>query len=288
MLKLTLDTFSGRENPSWVLPAQPALRVLRRIASDLNFVISPDEIPPLLGYRGINLQLLSQELRLRFNLPPWLSLVPGRGANLARHAEEVAELIWLAVKRGAAIGGDDLSAMIRFVERLLSELFSADDETVTSAAPPAQTSPCSFEMLPYDPGFWNDPAHITHNNCYAYATNRRTDTFPQPGRASGKTITAMTCAAAVTASKADGAHDMFDCFDDSEKPRMLVALVIWPGQDYHWYRKHPAFWGHKPGQTAARNQDSSKKLITDPEKCDRGPYTDFCGYFLIPNSQKVA
>jgi hypothetical protein len=78
MLKLTLDTFSGRVNPSWVIPAAPAMRLLRSLASDLGFVVSPDEVPPELGYRGVNLQILSPELRFRFNLPPWLGLVPGR------------------------------------------------------------------------------------------------------------------------------------------------------------------------------------------------------------------
>jgi hypothetical protein len=288
MLKLTLDTFSGRENPSWVLPARPALQLLKRIAADLDFVITPSEVPSMLGYRGVNLQLLSHELRLHFNLPAWLTLVPGRGTNLTRHAEQVAELVWVAIKQGAAVGGRDFSAMLRLLENLLANLFGSGSGSATGAGTASPTNPCPFEMLPYDPDFWNDPAHIGHNNCYAYATNRRTDTFPQPGRGSGHEITDMTCAAAVAASKADGAHIVTDCFGDSEKPRLLVALVIWPGQDYHWYRKHPDFWGHKPGHTAARNHDSSKRIITDPERCDRGPYTDFCGYFLIPKSQKVA
>jgi hypothetical protein len=288
MLKLTLDTFSGRANPSWVMPAAPALRLLHSLANDLGFVVSPDEVPALLGYRGVNLQILSPDLRLRFNLPPWLGLVPGRGAALARHVEQVTELLWLAAKRGIAAEGRDLADLLRMIERFLADLFGSGSGPGTPSGPSAPAGPCPFEMLPYDPGFWNDPAHIKHNNCYAYATNQRTDTFPQPGRGSGKEITDMTCAAAVAASLSDGAHAVNDCFGDEERPRLLVALVIWPGQDYHWYRKHPDFWGHKPGQTPARNVDSSKKLILDPEKCDRGPYTDFCGYFLIPKSQKVA
>jgi hypothetical protein len=290
MLKVTLDTFSGRTNPSWVMPAAPALRLLRGLAGELGFVVSPDAVPAVLGYRGVNLQILSPDLRLRFNLPPWLGLVPGRGAALARHVEQVTELLWLAAKRGIAAEGRDLADLLRTMERFLTDLIGSGSGSGigTPPAPSAPAGPCPFEMLPYDPGFWNDPGHIKHNNCYAYATNQRTDTFPQPGRGSGKEITAMTCAAAVAASLADGAHAVNDCFGDGERPRLLVALVIWPGQDYHWYRKHPDFWGHKPGETPARNVDSSKKIILDPEKCDRGPYSDFCGYFLIPKSQKVA
>lgn len=288
MLKLTLDTFSGRTNPSWVMPAAPAMQLLRGLASDLGFVVSPDEVPAQLGYRGVNLQLLSPELRLRFNLPPWLTLVPGRGAALTRHIEQVTELLWLAARRGIAAEIGDFASLLRAIEKVLANLFGSGAGTGTPPAPSVPTGPCPFEMLPYDPDFWNDSAHIRRNNCYAYATNRRTDTFPQPGRGAGREIADMTCAAAIAASLADGAHAVNDCFSDEEKPRLLVALVIWPGQDYHWYRKHPDFWGHKPGQTAARNVDSAKRMIVDPEKCDRGPYTDFCGYFLIPKSQKVA
>lgn len=287
MLKLTLDTFSGRTNPTWLMPAAPAIPILRKIASDLQFVLSANEIPPLLGYRGLSLQLMSDELRLRFNLPEWFHLIPGAN-NLARHAESVMELLWLATRLGAILTEGDFSGIVQLVTRLLGDLSPPGGTAAPPAVRAVPAGPCPFEMLRYDPDFWNDPAHIRHNNCYAYATNQRTDTFPQPGRASGNTIAAMTCAAAVTASRADGAHDVNDCFDDSERPRLLVALVIWPGEDYHWYRKHADFWGHKPGQTPARNVDASKKIITDPQTCNRGPYTDFCGYFLIPRSQRVA
>jgi hypothetical protein len=290
MLRVTLDAFSGRDNPNWVMPALPALPILRRIAVDLGYVVSPDAVPAVLGYRGLNLELLSPELRLRLNLPSWLSLVPGLGGGLARHAEQVMELIWLASKLGAGLAVPGFASQIRLVERFLADLVASTGKPPPAAGPLRPAGPCAFEMLPYDPGFWNDPAHIRRNNCYAYATNQRTDTFPQPGRASGRPMRAMTCAEAIAASLSDGAHEVNDCFDDSERPRLLVALVIWPGADgdYHWYRKHADFWGHKPGQTAARNVDSSGNVITDPERCDRGPYTDFCGYFLIPKSQRVA
>ena len=213
--------------------------------------------------------------------------MPGVG-SLAQHVEQVLQLVAAAASLGTVPGGGDFRGLMRLIERLLAALFSSGGSGTPGPARPM--GPCAFETLPYDPGFWNDPAHIRRNNCYAYATNRRTDTFPQPGRASGRPMTAMTCAEATAASLSDGAHAVNDCFAESERPRLLVALVIWPGADgdYHWYRKHPDFWGHKPGETPATNVDGSGKIITDPEACDRGPYTDFCGYFLIPKSQRVA
>jgi hypothetical protein len=100
--------------------------------------------------------------------------------------------------------------------------------------------------------------------------------------------TALSCPAVTKAALADGCHRRFDCFPDQEAPRRLVALVVAPGFDYHWYRIHTkaeGFWGHKPGGTAARNVDNSGRVIWNPETCDRGPYTEFCGYFYTSLSQ---
>ena len=67
-----------------------------------------------------------------------------------------------------------------------------------------------------------------------------------------------------------------------------MALVIAPGQDYHWYRHQSGnFCGHKPGSTAARNTDNSGALVLNPETCNRGPYTNFCGYFYAGKSVKI-
>jgi len=66
-------------------------------------------------------------------------------------------------------------------------------------------------------------------------------------------------------------------------------MVVAPGYDYHWYRKQKeGFWGHKPGATAARNYDNNGAVVYNPETCARYPYTDFCGYFYVPRSQKIA
>lgn len=59
--------------------------------------------------------------------------------------------------------------------------------------------------------------------------------------------------------------------------RHQVALVIWPGVDYHWYRlDKDGKWSHKPGRTPATNLDNSGNLINDPRTADRGNYTEFC------------
>lgn len=53
-------------------------------------------------------------------------------------------------------------------------------------------------------------------------------------------------------------------------------------QDYHWYRQDAdGYWSHKQGTTAVKRTDDSGMLITDPETCDRGSYTNFVGYFAV-------
>ncbi len=59
-------------------------------------------------------------------------------------------------------------------------------------------------------------------------------------------------------------------------------LVIWPGVDFHWYRKgRNGYWSHKPGGTPATNIDNSGHFIPDPRTADRGGYTDFCTFMVV-------
>lgn len=131
----------------------------------------------------------------------------------------------------------------------------------------------------YEPSSWNGGS-MTMNNCYNYANNKRTNTFAQPGRASGQTAVGMSCAVVHAAAVRDGLEPIADPYDPSYKT--AVALVVAPGEDYHWYRRDAyGAWSHKPGQTAATNLDNSGSPISDPQYADRGPYTDFCGYFRL-------
>lgn len=144
---------------------------------------------------------------------------------------------------------------------------------------------CEYEVSQFNPGFWNTPAVQPHNNCYNYARNWRTDTFAQPGRAHGAGTSTMACNTVTTAAMADGLVKRCQCLPVSEWPRRLMALVVDPGWDYHWYRhQRGGYWGHKPGSTPARNTDNSGVVITNPETCNRGGYTDFCDYFYAGRS----
>lgn len=154
------------------------------------------------------------------------------------------------------------------------------------------TPPCEGPPT-YNPAPWNVPGVVTSNNCYNYGTNIQTNTFAQPGRASGASHS-LTCPTVDSAAKSDGLTQgsSIYCHRCSHK----VALVIAPGgspghiKDYHWYRQDEnGKWSHKPGGTPATNLDASGNIITNPETADRryvGPgyildYSVFCGYLCL-------
>jgi hypothetical protein len=148
--------------------------------------------------------------------------------------------------------------------------------------------PCRCAPL-YEPAWWNDAGQKQlHNNCYNYASNYRTDTFhvipdgSQPGAASGAMYTAKTCASVKPAAVTDGLIDSPNENNKCPREGHLVALVIWPGQDFHWYRKgRNGHWSHKPGGSLVTNLDNSGVTIPDPRTANRGPYTDFCTFMVV-------
>lgn len=144
----------------------------------------------------------------------------------------------------------------------------------------------------YNPNAWNDNNGIQrNNNCYNYGCDIRTDTFAQPGEAHGIYLGSnnLNCNDVLNAAIADGlvvveCDKGCGCSDCHHQ----VALVIWPGVDYHWYRlDKDGKWSHKPGRTPATNLDNSGNLINDPRTADRGDYTEFCGCFCV-NKSKVS
>jgi hypothetical protein len=139
---------------------------------------------------------------------------------------------------------------------------------------------------PFEAAKWNDGGTAQKcNNCYNYACDIRTDNFAQPG-GSSMSKSQMNCADVTAKALSDG---LFPCPSSQCHPcHHRVALVIQPGQDYHWYRQGPdGMWSHKRGGTAAKNVDESGNPITDPLLADRGSYTQFCGYFCVykPNTK---
>jgi hypothetical protein len=142
---------------------------------------------------------------------------------------------------------------------------------------------CACACAPlYEPAWWNVPARQPRNNCYNYATNYRTDTFAQPGKAAGSEYASLTCHDVSQAALADDLIAAPSAENVCPAEGHLVALVVAPGYDFHWYRKgRDGMWTHKPGGTPVTNVDNAGHAIPDPRTADRGPYTDFCGFMIV-------
>src|SRR6266852_1869713 len=284
MLRITVDMFSGLPNPMQVVEGNGAKELLQEIARNQPAIAAMDaagEEKLGLGYRGLIVEALSDELATKYDLPSSFRIAHTANPK----GLEIAERIVSSMRQAQALDAGVHAMVIPELQRLGSEE-EGDQEDVSE--PPAAPAPsalaaaahCQYHTAKFNPGFWNDPAHIRINNCYNYGSNRRTDTFAQPGRATGHQAQTMACDKVTAAALSDGLHRRYDCFPVSENPRWLMALVVAPGRDYHWYRKsREGFWGHKPGQTAARNTDNNGAVVMNPETCARGIYTQFCGYF---------
>lgn len=308
MIKVTADIFSGRPNPEWLVTGAEAEAVLRSLSQKSTAAAALDSGFQGLGNRGLIVELLDDHTNSEYGLPSTFRLAGG-GSTDESHAREAAQrLIGAMTLPGAAdhaaiAAGDAAAGYVSLNQELknfvLAGLPASAGSVVTRTVEEAGTldpasdasaiAACSIETTPFNPAFWNDPAHISKNNCYNYASNRRTDTFAQPGRASGHMYAHINCADVGNGAVSDGGT--FSCAPDSQKPRWYMALVIAPGPafvDYHWYRKATeAYWGHKPGRTAARNVDNAGHIVTDPRTANRGPYTIFCRFMFAQKKMVV-
>ncbi|MGZ4958009.1 MAG: hypothetical protein ACXV7J_02045 [Methylomonas sp.] len=303
MLIITADLFSGRPNPQWLIEDSPELRAtLGLLSSERNVIFSETPSEAGLGFRGFKIELLDDHLAYQFDLNSSF-YIPLEHLSKHWRSNEFAERLIALMRQGKRYEAQDFEkkedeeALLKY---LIEQLSLASTGSFQDHLPEEQKAEkileplshvCWIELWPFNPGFWNnDQNTLRNNNCYNYASNWRTNTFAQPGRGSGHMYSAVTCPAVSSGALSDGMHHRYDCFPDNEKPRFLVAMVVAPGPgfvDYHWYRKHKeGFWGHKPGGTQARNVDNSGNVIFDPQTCNRGPYTQFCGYFYGCNSQR--
>jgi hypothetical protein len=145
----------------------------------------------------------------------------------------------------------------------------------------------------YNPQQWNGSAHVGLNHCYNYATDVMTDNAALPGEGSGKaccpTDASVTCAKVGAAAVSDNLQATAGVTTGNPAHAHFVALALEPagtsGRDFHWYRRDcNGFWSHKVGNSPARNVDESGQPIVDPQTCDRGNYTVFCGFFVCDPS----
>jgi hypothetical protein len=303
MLRIEIDLFSGRPNPVWMITDdQTTKKLLAQITETPGVVAKPGTGFVGLGFREVRVRVLADDEPTRRGVPKQFALASTAARDFKASATLSEKLIEaLPLNSDVKLLEHGITPLDSRLRKAVLERFHLYLKRAPRLKPlkvpkiprnPLRTTinddqcgDCQYEVSQFNPGFWNRPEVQPHNNCYNYARNWRTDTFAQPGRAHGAQTGTMACNTVSTAAMADGLKKRCDCLPTSEYPRRLMALVIDPGWDYHWYRhQRGGFWGHKPGSTPARNTDNSGVLITNPETCDRGGYTDFCDYFYAGKS----
>ena len=308
-LRITIDIFSGRENPIIELTEQESLEALKQLRPSGAIKETGEVFPPepTLGYRGL---IIEQVGKPDESLPTSFLYVHGElyGKGLAQRAasDTFEEFVCgstgliTALKMGPEFSDFILDEVERSKEsRLLldPQVVQLRERRYAEWWPcrwwwPCYWWRCRCRCAPiYEPNWWNDIRY--YNNCYNYATNYRTDTFAQPGEASNNRWTNLFSCDVQAPDISAKMGAISDCLidDPSANNRCpseghLVALVIKPGDpfswDYHWYRKgRNRYWSHKMGSSPVTNLDNSGNSISDPRTADRGAYTEFCTFMIV-------
>jgi hypothetical protein len=309
MLRIEIDMFSGRPNPAWIISDKAAERLLGEVAETEGAAAKQGAGYLGLGFREVRVDALSYDGPRRRGVPQHFALASTASADLEGSSAIARRLVENMPIRSQiflvehAITPLDAKLRAMILDRVTQ--FLADPppgfppgkpprrptKSVAVTVPDERCPACQYEEAPYNPVLWNSARVQGNNNCYNYACNRPTTyfSFAQPGRAHGASTTLWSCPTVTSAAMADGLRGHCDCQQSSESPRWLTALVIDPGVDFHWYRRHVGgFWGHKPHSSPASNVDRANMVITNPETCSRGPYIQFCGYFYSGRSVVIS
>jgi hypothetical protein len=279
-LRITIDIFSGRENPVIEFSGERLKEVVERLRPKSRLQTSDINLPPIptLGYRGLVIEQEGKpinELAGAFRLASGTAF--GREISQRIVDEDFEDFIFDSIDEELPVA--ELKKEIAHLKKLHKywNTWHCDEQCYK----PKPKIKCRCAPV-YEPDWWNVSSRQPYNNCYNYATNYRTNTFAQPGRASDAMYGALNCSEVKAGAITDELIDTPNANNKCPKQGHLVALVIWPGVDYHWYRKgRNGKWSHKPGSTAVTNLDNSGNTISDPRNADRGGYTEFCSFMVV-------
>lgn len=296
-VRVTIDIFSGRPNPVIEVEGKQADEVLERLkpARLLSAAeVEPQPTVPLLGYRGV---IVEQTGRARKSFPKVARVIGAQilsAETVAVPSDENVENFLFGPK-GIIKKAKVEKGLLKFIQqervrsrevrqKLIARAAIKAPKKKGRAVKAAAVAACTCAPI-FEPSWWNDGGlKQLNNNCYNYSTNYRTDTFAQPGRPEGIIITPATCRCMFVkpAAIADSLIDAPTANNKCPAEGHLVALVMAPGFDFHWYRKGPdGLWSHKVGPAPVTDLDNSGNIITDPRTANRGPYVDFCGFMIV-------
>ena len=143
-----------------------------------------------------------------------------------------------------------------------------------------------------------------NNNCYTYAINQPINPYTnkpyenyahcQPGNLGGKgsEYGNLRCSVeSINFAKLDLKELGYDIIESSleeyvDDTNCWKVAFCYSNNDYHWYRQNiDGTWSHKWGTEEVKYRDEDGNIIRNPEKCNRGRYKNFVGFYLI---KKVA
>ena len=181
-----------------------------------------------------------------------------------------------------------------------------------------QGSPMSGTEPAYQPDRYNGSKIVqeTHN-CWAYASDVLDPAqltqcdgkgpkcqllYHQPGGTKGRSgelryEDARSCKK-VSALMRDDIPDLRPSTFTRKCPRgsSKIALVMHPGEDYHFYRQDSdGWWSHKDGSNEVKRYDAEGQSIWNPQTAARDyrprgsflNYTDFCGFYCMPRNRAL-
>ena len=331
MLEVEFDILSGMPNPVWLLSRDEEQELIERVTADPGQIspVATNEEQFSLGYRGLIVRRIKpdddpwgraslaagesfpDELRLGSRpasqtTAEWLLRTSEPSHKRSRVTDELRE----TAAEGVALvqPSSEASDPTTFTGTPIADLDDPetgrypvlDGEGADTPSPPSAAVgsdftggiwyACNSNYFSANASYFNDPQHVTRNNCYCFASNHLADIrYALPGRRGGQPATSITCAGVTAGLQADGWRT------GCQLNTLTIALVIWPGVDYHFYRLVTGgpywWWGHKPGGTPAKYTDDCGHSIYQyngqgyaPNNICRGNYTDFCGYFYQNNS----
>ncbi|MCI0743085.1 MAG: hypothetical protein L0Y72_28990 [Gemmataceae bacterium] len=313
MLEVELDVFSGMPNPTWVLSKRQESTLYELLSAEPAQISSVTAMEKRfgLGYRGLIVRRIKSDdgawdkamsarrepfpndFRIGWKTAKKASAADWLVKTAARQGARLSDAVQEVVARGVALvrpARGPLDPDAKIDRKRVEEAEVAVDVPYKPGAEIHETWwACGSNYFSANAHFFNDPAHIGRNNCYCFASNHMPDIrYARPGQRGGRPATSMTCASCIDGLRADGWTD--GCQTDS----LTIAMVIWPGEDYHFYRLVTGgpywWWGHKPGATPAKYTDDCGNSIFQyqgkgyaPNNLCRGGYTDFCGYFYQNN-----
>lgn len=275
---VTLVVFSGRPDPKWtILSTDPSYKEIvaqLQKAKTAKLTYQPEDMPARLGYKGF---LVQDTMKKEWALIVGPNTVP------------LQQLLLKTMPKGTIP-----AAKLKSVSEVIKKGKVSAELQVTKRFAPD-----------YFPSWWNgNRRRLLNNNCYNYANDIATGTRAQPGRAfalaNRNQYNLVFNAAAVQAAAVNDGLQVVNVprapqgpFVQNRMPRVpngprhLVALVVDPGRDYHWYRlDSDGKWSHKPGQTRVVKYDDVAKDITDPRNANMGDYQFVC--FMSTDRNAVA